>query len=28
MSPRTPPPSTSLRAGCKRRKGIPHRAPL
>ncbi|CAM6046516.1 unnamed protein product [Sphagnum compactum] len=28
MSPRTPPPSTSLRAGSKRRKGIPHRAPL
>ncbi|CAK9224066.1 unnamed protein product [Sphagnum jensenii] len=28
MSPRTPPPSTSVRAGCKRRKGIPHRAPL
>lgn len=27
MSPRTPPPSSSLRAA-KRRKGIPHRAPL
>ncbi|CAK9860506.1 unnamed protein product [Sphagnum jensenii] len=28
MSPRTPPPVASHRSGCKRRKGIPHRAPL
>lgn len=28
MSPRTPPPIASHRSGCKRRKGIPHRAPL